>query len=52
MCKWAEPLCCVLFFLQYNSPKKEKEQQKMFSSIEVEKTKELKGNKHIPPKSQ
>lgn len=43
---------CFLFFFQYNSPKKEKEQQKMFSSVEVEKTKELKGNKHIPPKSQ
>lgn len=42
-------VCC---FSPYNSPQKEKEQQKMFSSIEVEKAKELKGNKHIPPKSQ
>lgn len=45
-------LCSVFFFFNTILPKKEKEQQKMFSSIEVEKAKELKGNKHIPPKSQ
>lgn len=44
-------LFCGMFFFFIQIPKK-REEQKMFSSIEVEKAKELKGNKHIPPKSQ
>ncbi len=44
----------LLLFLQTTPPpqKKERKITKKISSIEVEKAKELKGNKHIPPKSQ